>query len=190
MFGMNEVLCALIFHEALRSRDLPLSSTLSSVLQNFFLRSTVEKNISCEIMSLLPRRIPSTVTKSCWKSNSGKFTLQSFFLLLQSPHALMFLAKGCFTKIQKIPRHGFILWLAILEKLSTMDQPWVPRSENGCVLCGGQFSESHDHLFFKCWFSKRCLTILNHKVRFSMALLGMEERHFVGEQTISRHSYS
>ncbi|KAL0294632.1 UNVERIFIED_CONTAM: hypothetical protein Scaly_3118000 [Sesamum calycinum] len=36
------------------------------------------------------------------------------------------------------------------------------------AICGEatRFSESHDHLFFKCWFSKRCLTILKHKIRF------------------------
>ncbi|KAL0292819.1 UNVERIFIED_CONTAM: hypothetical protein Scaly_3152400 [Sesamum calycinum] len=68
--------------------------------------------------------------------------------------------------VSLIPRHGFILWLAILEKLSTMDKPWVPSAENGCVLCGGLFDETHDHLFFKCWYSKRCLTILKRQIKF------------------------
>ncbi|KAL0295521.1 UNVERIFIED_CONTAM: hypothetical protein Sangu_3196000, partial [Sesamum angustifolium] len=71
----------------------------------------------------------------------------------------------------KIPRHGFILWMAILEKLSTMDKPWVPRAENGCVLCGGLFDETHDHLFFKCSYSKRCLSILRRKIRFQWPFL-------------------
>ncbi|KAL0362089.1 UNVERIFIED_CONTAM: Retrovirus-related Pol polyprotein from type-2 retrotransposable element R2DM [Sesamum calycinum] len=33
----------------------------------------------------------------------------------------------------KIPRHRFILWLAILEKLSTMDKPWSSHAETGCL---------------------------------------------------------
>ncbi|KAL0307935.1 UNVERIFIED_CONTAM: hypothetical protein Sangu_3002100, partial [Sesamum angustifolium] len=58
----------------------------------------------------------------------------------------------------------FVLWLAIMEKLSTMDKPWVPRAENGCVLCDGHFNETHEHLFFNCWYSKRCLSILKSKI--------------------------
>ncbi|KAL0295492.1 UNVERIFIED_CONTAM: hypothetical protein Sangu_3196700 [Sesamum angustifolium] len=65
----------------------------------------------------------------------------------------------------RIPKHTFILWMAMLEKLSTMDKPWVPRADDGCVLCGGLFDETHDHLFFHCWYSKRCLAILKSKVR-------------------------
>ncbi|KAL0288764.1 UNVERIFIED_CONTAM: hypothetical protein Sradi_7090300 [Sesamum radiatum] len=154
------------FPRGIEVTGLPLSSTLSSVLQrNQWCWPAATDSDIAEIMSLLPPTNPSTVDEICWRSNSGKFTLQSAILLLQppSPHVLW---QGLLHGKFKIPRHGFILWLAILEKLSTMDQPWVPRSENGCVLCGGQFSESHDHLFFKCWFSKRCLTILKHKVRF------------------------
>ncbi|KAL0292863.1 UNVERIFIED_CONTAM: hypothetical protein Sangu_3249200 [Sesamum angustifolium] len=101
----------------------------------------------------------------CWNSSSGKYTLKSAVLLIQpsTPRVFWFgLLQGKF----KIPRHGFILWMAILEKLSTMDKPWVPRAENGCVLCGGQFDETHEHLFFNCWYSKRCLTILKRKIRF------------------------
>ncbi|KAL0282723.1 UNVERIFIED_CONTAM: hypothetical protein Sangu_2935000 [Sesamum angustifolium] len=58
-----------------------------------------------------------------------------------------------------------------VEKLSTMDKPWVPGAENGCVLCGGLFGETHDHLFFKCWYSKRCLTILKSKIKFQWPYL-------------------
>ncbi|KAL0282278.1 UNVERIFIED_CONTAM: hypothetical protein Sradi_7266200, partial [Sesamum radiatum] len=144
---------------------LPLSSTLTSVLQRkqWCWPAATDSDI-VEIMSLLPPTNPSAADTICWRSNSGKFTLNSAILLIQppSPHAhWQGLLQGNF----KIPRHGFILWLAFLEKLSTMDKPWVPRTENGCVLCGGQFSETHDHLFFKCWFSKRCFTILKHKVK-------------------------
>ncbi|KAL0308181.1 UNVERIFIED_CONTAM: hypothetical protein Sangu_2990000 [Sesamum angustifolium] len=61
--------------------------------------------------------------------------------------------------------------MAILEKLSTMDKPWVPRAENGCVLCGGLFDETHDHLFFKCSYSKRCISILRRRIRFQWPFL-------------------
>ncbi|KAL0292609.1 UNVERIFIED_CONTAM: hypothetical protein Scaly_2581600 [Sesamum calycinum] len=161
----------LSFPRGIEVTGLPLSSTLSSVLQrNQWCWPAATDSDIVEIMSMLPPTTPSAVDTICWRSNSGKFTLTSAVLLIQppSPHAhWQGLLQGKF----KIPRHGFILWLAFLEKLSTMDKPWVPRTENGCVLCGGQISETHDHLFFKCWFSKRCLTILNHKVKFQWPYL-------------------
>ncbi|KAL0290135.1 UNVERIFIED_CONTAM: hypothetical protein Sangu_2586000 [Sesamum angustifolium] len=161
----------LSFPRGIEVTGLPLSSTLSSVLQrNQWCWPAATDSDIVEIISLLPPTTPSAGDTICWRSNSGKFTLTSAVHLIQppSPHAhWQGLLQGKF----KIPRHGFILWLAFLEKLSTMDKPWVPRTENGCVLCGGQISETHDHLFFKCWFSKRCLTILNHKVKFQWPYL-------------------
>ncbi|KAL0291968.1 UNVERIFIED_CONTAM: hypothetical protein Sangu_3259000 [Sesamum angustifolium] len=150
---------------------LPLSSTLSSVLQGnqWCWPASTDADI-VEIMSQLPPTQPSAADRICWISASGKYTLQSAKLLLQPTtprvhwHGLI---QGKF----KIPRHGFILWLAFLERLSTMDKPWVPRAADACVLCDGQFIETHDHLFFKCWFSKRCLTILKNKVKFQWPYL-------------------
>ncbi|KAL0344289.1 UNVERIFIED_CONTAM: hypothetical protein Sangu_1316300 [Sesamum angustifolium] len=58
-----------------------------------------------------------------WRSSSGKYSFQAAASLIQptTPHVFWHgLLQGKF----KIPRHGFILWLAILEKLSTMDKPW------------------------------------------------------------------
>ncbi|KAL0295493.1 UNVERIFIED_CONTAM: hypothetical protein Sangu_3196800 [Sesamum angustifolium] len=153
----------LSFPQGPRITGLPLTTPLSSVLQ---------RNQWCwpaltdpEIVAQLPPTDPTAADMICWNSSSGKYTLKSAVLLIQpsTPRVFWFgLLQGKF----KIPRHGFILWMAILEKLSTMDKPWVPRAENGCVLCGGQFDETHEHLFFNCWYSKRCLTILKRKIRF------------------------
>ncbi|KAL0284164.1 UNVERIFIED_CONTAM: putative ribonuclease H protein [Sesamum radiatum] len=47
----------------------------------------------------------------------------------------------------KIPRFSFVLWLAILGKLSTMDKPWLSHLGGVCMLCGREV-ETHEHLFF------------------------------------------
>ncbi|KAL2223639.1 UNVERIFIED_CONTAM: hypothetical protein Sindi_2983200, partial [Sesamum indicum] len=53
----------------------------------------------------------------------------------------------------------------ILEKLATMDKPWL--SHLGCcVLCNEDMVESHNHLFFHCRFSRRCLSSIRRIVRF------------------------
>ncbi|KAL0290170.1 UNVERIFIED_CONTAM: hypothetical protein Sradi_7056000 [Sesamum radiatum] len=96
------------FPRGIEVTGLPLSSTLSSVLQrNQWCWPAATDSDIAEIMSLLPPTNPSTVDEICWRSNSGKFTLQSAILLLQppSPHVLW---QGLLHGKFKIPRHGFI----------------------------------------------------------------------------------
>ncbi|KAL0444940.1 UNVERIFIED_CONTAM: Retrovirus-related Pol polyprotein from type-2 retrotransposable element R2DM, partial [Sesamum latifolium] len=64
----------------------------------------------------------------------------------------------------KIPRHRFILWLAILGRLSTLDKPWLQRFGTSCVLCPDALPESHDHLFFACSFANDCLRVIRREV--------------------------
>ncbi|KAL0439814.1 UNVERIFIED_CONTAM: hypothetical protein Slati_2464400 [Sesamum latifolium] len=61
----------------------------------------------------------------------------------------------------KIPRHRFILWLAILGRLSTLDKPWLQHLGTDCVLCRAATPETHSHLFFSCPFASECL----HEIR-------------------------
>lgn len=55
-----------------------------------------------------------------------------------------------------IPRHAFILWLLIHERLPTQDIiiKWNPDKNMKCSLCG-KVTDSHDHLFFKCNYSSK-----------------------------------
>ncbi|KAL0449026.1 UNVERIFIED_CONTAM: hypothetical protein Slati_1459000 [Sesamum latifolium] len=66
----------------------------------------------------------------------------------------------------KIPQHCFILWLAILGKLSTLDKPWLRHMGFDCVLCSSATPESHDHLFFRCQFASTCICEIRRMVRF------------------------
>ncbi|GJU10211.1 RNA-directed DNA polymerase, eukaryota, reverse transcriptase zinc-binding domain protein [Tanacetum coccineum] len=52
---------------------------------------------------------------------------------------------------QCIPRHTFILWLAIKEKLITQDKllQWYPQNVVCCPYCKEK-PDSHEHLFFQC----------------------------------------
>ncbi|KAK4384039.1 hypothetical protein Sango_3097800 [Sesamum angolense] len=66
----------------------------------------------------------------------------------------------------KIPRYSFVLWLAILEKLSTMNKPWLSHLGGVFVFCGREV-ETHEHLFFRCSYSRRCTQDLKATVRFA-----------------------
>ncbi|KAL0286160.1 UNVERIFIED_CONTAM: hypothetical protein Sradi_7155400 [Sesamum radiatum] len=66
----------------------------------------------------------------------------------------------------KIPQHRFILWLAILGRLSTMDKPWLQHLGIECVLCRDGSPETHSHLFFLCPFALECLQRIQMMVHF------------------------
>ncbi|KAL0287138.1 UNVERIFIED_CONTAM: hypothetical protein Sradi_7131200 [Sesamum radiatum] len=63
-----------------------------------------------------------------------------------------------------IPRHRFILWLAIQGRLSTTDKPWLQHLGTGCVLCQEGHPESHEHLFFMCSFATRCIQAIRREI--------------------------
>ncbi|KAK4394286.1 hypothetical protein Sango_1899400 [Sesamum angolense] len=48
----------------------------------------------------------------------------------------------------KISHNIFILWLAILGRLSTMDKHWLSHLDGRCSLCNGGQLENHSHMFF------------------------------------------
>ncbi|KAL0444942.1 UNVERIFIED_CONTAM: hypothetical protein Slati_2216900 [Sesamum latifolium] len=68
----------------------------------------------------------------------------------------------------KIPRHQFILWLAILGRISTLDRPWLQHLGTDCVLCQASTLETHYHLFFLCPFAVECL----HEIRPLLFFIG------------------
>lgn len=91
---------------------------------------------------------------------SGKFTTDSAWALLRqsrpsSPsHCLPWLTGH-------IPRHSFILWMAMQCKLRTKDRLWFVDEQKLCVLCGLE-EETHAHLFFQCRYSTATWEALNH----------------------------
>ncbi|XP_056690410.1 uncharacterized protein [Spinacia oleracea] len=57
-----------------------------------------------------------------------------------------------------IPKHRFICWLAVQERLQTtakLARIGISNSAT-CLLCG-QYDEEHSHLFFNCPYSSRCI---------------------------------
>ncbi|KAL0289208.1 UNVERIFIED_CONTAM: hypothetical protein Sradi_7078100 [Sesamum radiatum] len=143
---------------------LPADARLMMVIQQGQWRWPSEADFDIQqIMSDLPTLHPQQSDEILWKQ--GTFSTQSVlkFLFPPSPPVIWHrLLGGKFV----LPRHGFILWLAILERLSTMDRIWSSTMGQQCVLCGGQQLETHIHLFFRCSFTTCCLEVLNRHVRF------------------------
>ncbi|XP_019258555.1 PREDICTED: uncharacterized protein LOC109236788 [Nicotiana attenuata] len=55
-----------------------------------------------------------------------------------------------------IPKHRFILWLAVHRKLATVDRlrRWGNIVDNECVLCDTNEEESMEHIWFGCRYAK------------------------------------
>ncbi|XP_059669152.1 uncharacterized protein LOC132314294 [Cornus florida] len=66
-----------------------------------------------------------------------------------------------------IPKHGYIVWLALKKRLATLDtKPMMKKHyTNACYLCLAH-EESLDHIFFKCQFSSRIWEIVQHAAGF------------------------
>nr|GEZ94097.1 hypothetical protein [Tanacetum cinerariifolium] len=71
---------------------------------------------------------------------------------------------------QCIPRHSFVLWLAMHGKLKTQDN--ISHGDRNirllCTFCG-KVADSHDHLFFDCSFPNSIRDILKNMVRLDDA---------------------
>ncbi|KAL0381206.1 UNVERIFIED_CONTAM: putative mitochondrial protein [Sesamum angustifolium] len=116
----------------------PLNSLLSKALQrgHWNWPNRTDPYIS-EIVSQLPPVHQNSPDTIIWRHASGQFSIKSVTELIQPPTDRV-VWHGLLQGRYKIPRHNFILWLAILEKLSTLDKHWISRGDNGCVLCDGQ----------------------------------------------------
>lgn len=70
-----------------------------------------------------------------------------------------------------IPRHQFILWLAIQQRLADVDrlERWGIQVDKGCVLYSSDIEETMSHLLLACPYSK-------HLWGFILAWLGKNRR--------------
>ncbi|KAL0416988.1 UNVERIFIED_CONTAM: hypothetical protein Slati_3530700 [Sesamum latifolium] len=120
-----------------------------------------------EIIAKLPSIHCGAADQTVWKNATGKFSSSdaySIFSLTSDPVPWSSLLWGRFAT----PIHSFILWFALLQRLSTLDKSWCYSGGNQfCILCDQSQLESHTHLFFKCTYAKTCVRYMKDKVRFS-----------------------
>ena len=99
-----------------------------------------------------------------WRCDEGQPTTQALYRLFDPPEPKVGWS-SLLSGSLKIPRHLFILWLAILGKLPTTDKSWISHL-GACILCDEKTTESHSHLFFRCKFSRQCLLEIRRRTRF------------------------
>lgn len=144
---------------------LPLNAKLSSIIQQSEWHwPPITSMEILEVLQNLPT-IHGGRDAIRWRGELGYSAVaaRSLFVRLSPPVPWSSLLEGKF----KIHRNLFVLWLAILERLSTLDKPWFQQFNQHCILCADQELETHSHLFFQCRFSRRCMAILHTEVKFN-----------------------
>ncbi|KAL0294090.1 UNVERIFIED_CONTAM: hypothetical protein Sradi_6903600 [Sesamum radiatum] len=119
---------------------LPMDSPLSTVIVGDNWQWPSEHHIDInDIIHKLPAYGNDAII---WKSSSGTYSTETAYAVFSSPSSSVEWA-SLFHGPFHTPRHNFILWLAILERLSTLDKPWCNSTNQGCVLCDGCHNEIH-----------------------------------------------
>ncbi|XP_059668885.1 uncharacterized protein LOC132313970 [Cornus florida] len=146
-------LCSRFSHAQIDTSGIPLNARLIGYM------SAHTWNFPSNIISLLPslQHIPlagSGIDSFTWRpSSTGKYSLKHTIeaLALPAPPAPWY---QLVWNSLSIPRHRVILWLAVLNKLPTLDSQSMAYKHilNHCTLC--LFSgESLNHIFFSCSFT-------------------------------------
>ncbi|XP_011084393.1 uncharacterized protein LOC105166651 [Sesamum indicum] len=152
------------FPQGPRMLGLQTTDKLNSVIIEGQWHWPLVMDIEClEILHALPI-IHGETDRIIWRFETGRPTIASLYRLLDPPGPKVGWS-SLLSGSLKIPRHNFILWLAILGKLSTADKPWLSYL-GACILCDEGAMETHTHLFFGCRYARSCLTAIRRIVRF------------------------
>lgn len=109
----------------------------------------------CEVRD----RLAAGYAGNKWVGDSnGIYTVRAGYKWLMGEQRKMDLHYALWNKLN-IPRHSFIMWVVVQRRLVTLDrlQEWIPSIiEVHCILCGSA-TETHNHLFYECEYSKKLL---------------------------------
>jgi hypothetical protein len=145
-------LCDLLPFRLLSSTHLPWNAKVAEIISEgiwAFPEGHVDLLLFWNSITFLPQVHLSD--HYIWKGHrSGKFSINSAWELIRDSrptntlHHLIWFPGH-------IPRHAFIMWIASMERLHTMDRllNFGVIHVATCILCGVQV-ETHEHLFFQC----------------------------------------
>lgn len=88
-------------------------------------------------------------------TTGGKFSLLKCYEKLSNCDTIFTGYKQIWNKLS-MPKHRFLFWLAVKNKLLTRDRliTYIPDIEIACPVYDHNL-ENHDHLFFQCRFAKQ-----------------------------------
>lgn len=101
---------------------------------------------------------PNKRDEVMWKNSRGQlsnFSVKQAYKDLKNDEEKVIWSKLIWFT-QNIPKHAFVLWLAVQKKLMTQDRVrmWGSYDLMVCPLCCKEM-DSHNHLFFKCQYAEQ-----------------------------------
>ena len=121
-------------------------------------RGTVLNDIAKELEIIKAQQLNEVEDVDMWRWSSGfkpKFSSRETRRLLREPVAQCSWERSVWFP-QATPKFAFMTWIAMRDRLSTMDRvvSWRRGVDTTCVLC--KFApETRNHLFFECSFSSQ-----------------------------------
>lgn len=103
-------------------------------------------------------QLKDTLDKVIWKANKG-YSVQDAYKFLKNPGIKATWSDLVWNKYV-LPRHKFILWMVLKEKLQTKSQLAKKgmKIDIGCCYCGEE--ETIDHLICLCWKAQEIWKII------------------------------
>ncbi|KAJ6682995.1 hypothetical protein OIU74_021114 [Salix koriyanagi] len=176
----------MLTHRQLATSGIPWSAHVSAIIEgdNWKTREGNLQTIWASLPAYKPD--PHKEDQIIWSQHgTDKFSIATAWELIrhhspaQDTHLLIW-------QKEHIPRHAFILWLAVQGRLRTRDRISTITAIPSllCALCN-QEPETHDHLFFRCHHSRTVWETVNGHAGFNLALSRVEPTHGTGRSQVT-----
>lgn len=121
-------------------------------------RNTLLTEVEAELTKVEEKICENSEDVCLWKYKSGfkeKFSTRETWELLREEHTHCSWGRGIWFA-QATPKFAFLTWLAMLNRLATMDriEKWSQGVDVTCVLCKSA-GEFRNHLFFECSYTSQ-----------------------------------
>ena len=163
-------LCRLINYTSLMHNKVDMQIKVSDLVSNgnwVWPSSWNDRfGVICDIQ--VPKLVENLDDKVSWINKKGKekefFVKEVWKVMKVSLPKVIWYDHVWFS--QCVPRHSFILWMAVKGRLKTQDRisRWLNVQDMSCPFCK-QCKDSHSHLFFTCVFARRLWERLKQMAR-------------------------
>ncbi|GJU07175.1 putative RNA-directed DNA polymerase, eukaryota, reverse transcriptase zinc-binding domain protein [Tanacetum coccineum] len=155
----NGPLCRLISNHIISSCGFDLNAKVADLIcENNWIWPIEWSELFSEVIDVpVPVLSSDSVDKALWfnkKNEEVQFSVKEAWKVLRIDGPEVMWHKHVWFS-QCIPRHAFILWMALKGRLKTQDRisRWIGADNMVCPFCKS-CKDSHSHLFFQCGFAQ------------------------------------
>ncbi|KAF8081654.1 hypothetical protein N665_0872s0001 [Sinapis alba] len=155
---------------------IPIDLSVADAVRAGAWRTSSTRNpILLQLRQVLPSQIPDIASADddyyMWRNSADAppslFSTYKVWISLNPPPPVVSWCKAVWFS-QRIPKHAFILWLILKNRMLTRDRlrSWGLVVPAECLLCG-HAAETVNHLVFECQFSVAAWNMMLSRVRLT-----------------------